>query len=160
MTDFTLEPARDEDIDAIIHLQHAAFEPDARLLRTHELEPFLQTREDVAAEAARGVLLKCTTPDGQIVGTIRGIEENGICEILKLAVHPQFQNRGIARALMLKLESLFPHCRRFELYTRDGSGAACHLYLSLGYTITGRAQRGAVPMVFMAKANPACSDDA
>ena len=59
-------------------------------------------------------------------------------EVRKLLVHPAFRRRGVARALMMELES---HARRLErslltLDTRTGDSAE-PLYRSLGYLTTG-----------------------
>ncbi|MET3232667.1 UNVERIFIED_ORG: ribosomal protein S18 acetylase RimI-like enzyme [Burkholderia sp. 1263] len=59
-------------------------------------------------------------------------------EVRKLLVHPAFRRRGVARALMMELES---HARRLErslltLDTRTGDSAE-PLYAALGYQTVG-----------------------
>lgn len=50
-------------------------------------------------------------------------------------VHPDYQNRGIGKQLMLELEKCFPACDRFELYTGGKSEKNISLYTSLGYSL-------------------------
>ena len=47
-------------------------------------------------------------------------------------VHPDFQNRGIATTLLMKIEGMFT-CRRFELFTGEKSVKSIRLYEKLGY---------------------------
>jgi ribosomal protein S18 acetylase RimI-like enzyme len=59
-------------------------------------------------------------------------------EVLKLLVHPDFRNRGVARALMTELESVARSEGRtlLTLDTRTGDKAE-PLYRSLGYVLAG-----------------------
>ncbi len=63
-------------------------------------------------------------------------------EVLKLMVHPDFQRRGIARALMAQGErfALANGIEVFVLDTRPGQAAET-LYENLGYTRTGLIPR-------------------
>ena len=53
--------------------------------------------------------------------------------VQRLMVHPDYQKKGIAKKLMLRLEDHFPTCERFDLYTGIKSSGNIHLYKSLGY---------------------------
>jgi len=103
--------------------------------------------------------------DGQIVGTVQidcatPPNQRHRAEVLKMLVHPAARRRGIARALMVALESIAAaHGRTLlTLDTWTGSHAE-RLYESLGYTTVGvipRFARGSLtpelePATFMYK---------
>jgi ribosomal protein S18 acetylase RimI-like enzyme len=81
---------------------------------------------------------------GKIVGTVQ-LELAGQpnqqhrAEVAKLLVHPEARRRGIARALMARLEELASSERRtlLTLDTRTGDKAE-PLYQSMGYVLVGR----------------------
>lgn len=105
---------------------------------------------DEAAAYWRGVLgpnrvlLLAEGPDGRIVGTAQlGLEPrpNGRhrAEVNKLMVHPDARRQGLARRLMLELETIALREHRTLLFldTREGDPSN-DLYLGLGYTEAGR----------------------
>ncbi|HEX4709023.1 GNAT family N-acetyltransferase [Phenylobacterium sp.] len=61
---------------------------------------------------------------------------------LTVAVHPDFQGRGVGAALFAALfaeaAKLTPRIERVELMCRDGNLAAVRLYQRLGFVIEGR----------------------
>jgi len=63
---------------------------------------------------------------------------------LTVAVHPDFQGRGVGAALFEALfteaAKLTPRIERVELMCRDGNLAAVRLYQRLGFVIEGRFQ--------------------
>jgi putative acetyltransferase len=64
---------------------------------------------------------------------------------LTVAVHPDFQGRGIGAALFEALfaaaATLTPKVERIELMCREGNLGALRLYQRLGFVIEGRFQR-------------------
>ena len=64
---------------------------------------------------------------------------------LTVAVHPEFQGRGIGaqlfEALFVEAASLSPKVERIELMCREGNLSAVQLYQRLGFVIEGRFQR-------------------
>ena len=82
----------------------------------------------VAGRLAGSVQLSTQTPPNQ----------PHRAEVTKLLVHPEFRRRGIARALMLELETLARRQQR-SLLTLDTTtgGAAEPLYAGLGYVPVG-----------------------
>jgi ribosomal protein S18 acetylase RimI-like enzyme len=81
--------------------------------------------------------------DGRIVGTVQidlavPPNQQHRAEVLKLLVHPEARRRGIARALMLALESVARSERRTLLTLDTWTGRAAEvLYRSIGYTAAG-----------------------
>jgi GNAT superfamily N-acetyltransferase len=80
---------------------------------------------------------------GRIVGTAQldlatPPNQQHRAEVLKLLVHPIIRRHGIARALMLALESLARKEGRTLLTLDTWTGSAAEaLYLSLGYVVVG-----------------------
>lgn len=81
--------------------------------------------------------------DGRIAGTVQldydtPPNQPHRAEIRKLMVHPGFRNRGLARALMAKIEAIAASLGRslITLDTRTGDKAE-PLYASLGYVTFG-----------------------
>ena len=96
--------------------------------------------------------LKYVSDDGQIVGSVRGcMDENRVCHIGKLIVHPDFQNKGIGRELMTEIERLFPHCHKFSLFTGEETPNTLHLYSKVGYNIVCRKEMEGISMIIMEK---------
>jgi len=81
--------------------------------------------------------------EGRIVGTAQidlATPPNQVhrAEVVKLLVHPSARRRGIARALMVALESIARSQRRTLLTLDTWTGSyAERLYQSLGYTTVG-----------------------
>jgi GNAT superfamily N-acetyltransferase len=81
--------------------------------------------------------------NGQIVGTVQADfatppNQQHRAEVVKLLVHPSARRRGIARALMIRLEEIAQSEGR-TLLTLDTwtGGHAESLYRSLGYSVAG-----------------------
>jgi GNAT superfamily N-acetyltransferase len=85
--------------------------------------------------------------DSRIVGTVQldpawAPNQRHRAEVLKLLVHPDARRRGVARALMIALETLAAG-QGWTLLTLDTwtGQAGEHLYRSLGYTAIGAIPR-------------------
>lgn len=121
------------DIPEILDLQHRAFKVLADRWNRYDIEPLRETSDNIERELAEGVILKYVFR-GRIAGSVRGrITGDGHCYIGKLSVDPEVQNKGIGRKLMLAIESNFPDCTVFELFTSAATPNSRHLYESLGY---------------------------
>ena len=105
----------------------------------------------IGALPTRRVLVAREGP--RIVGTVQLVlsmppNQQHRAEVIKLLVHPDVRRRGIARALMVALETVARSERR-SLLTLDTwtGGPAENLYRSLGYIVVGvipRYARGSV----------------
>jgi len=74
--------------------------------------------------------------DGKIVGTVIGSLERGWGWVQRLAVHPGYRRRGIARRLMQEAEQAHAALGAYRaclLTHRENAAAAQALYQSLGY---------------------------
>ena len=102
-----------------------------------------------ARAGKRRVLL--ASVDGRLAGTVQidlatPPNQRHRAEVMKLLVHPMFRRQGLARTLMLALETVAREDGR-TLLTLDTwtGGAAERLYSSLGYVTVGIIPRFARP---------------
>lgn len=70
-----------------------------------------------------------------IAGSVRAFVNGDTCNIGRLIVHPDFQNRGIGSRLLREVEQMFKEYRRFELFTGHKSKKNLYLYGKKGYKI-------------------------
>ncbi|HEY5467040.1 MAG TPA: GNAT family N-acetyltransferase [Clostridia bacterium] len=130
--DYKLSLACPQDAREIYELQLAAYATEALLYDT-PIPPMTQTFEASAADLPRWHMLKLVA-DGRIVGSIRGLLENGICQIGRLMVLPGYRGCGFGTALLDAIEQAFPGVP-YELFTGDRSQSNITMYLRHGYTI-------------------------
>ena len=105
------------DLKEILDLQYRAYRSEAELYNDFAIQPLKQTIAQLEQEFEESTILKALIND-TIVGSVRArTDENQICHIGKLIVHPEFQNRGIGTKLMGIIEDLFKHASRYELFT-------------------------------------------
>lgn len=123
-----------EDAEEILALQKLAYQSEAALCGDSNIPPLLQTLSELRDEFGISQVLKAVLGE-RIVGSVRAYEKEGNCFIGKLIVHPDFQNQGMGKALMGKMEEAFPESRRFELFTGEKSLKNIRLYEKLGYVI-------------------------
>ena len=129
-----IEKACKEDSAEILKLQYIAYQSEAMLFGTTDIPPLKQTLEEVLQEFQRGIILKTTDENGNIIGSVRAYQENGTAYIGKLMVHPDFQKKGIGSMLLSEIEKQFPSMR-YELFTSTRSVSNIRLYQKLGYRI-------------------------
>ena len=129
-----IEKACKEDLAEILKLQYIAYQSEAMLFGTTDIPPLKQTLEEVLQEFQRGIILKTTDENGNIIGSVRAYCENGTAYIGKLMVHPDFQKKGIGSMLLSEIEKQFPSMR-YELFTSTRSVSNIRLYQKLGYRI-------------------------
>jgi ribosomal protein S18 acetylase RimI-like enzyme len=95
--------------------------------------------------------------DDRIVGALKiRMTENNVLWIGRLIVHPEFQNRGLGKALMRYMEQKSDSATGFELYTGSKSTRNIRFYESLGFSISGKCTEPGhsdIVMVKMIKTN-------
>ena len=127
-----IERATRENLEAILTLQKLAFQSQAKIYGKNDLPPLIQTLEEIQKDFSKYVFLKAML-DEQIIGSVKANVEEGTCYIGRLIVHPDHQNQGIGKKLMLAIENYFEKVIRFELFTGHKSEKNIHLYESIGY---------------------------
>lgn len=74
------------------------------------------------------------TDDITIVGSVRAYSKTDTCYISRLVVLPEYQNKGIGKALMNEIENQFKNnVARYELFTGSRDKRNLYLYNQLGY---------------------------
>lgn len=119
------------DAAKILSIQKLAYRSEAELYGDFNIEPLKQTVGDVE-KAFEDYLILIYIEDGELVGSVRAYQKDETCYIGKLMVHPDFQNKGIGKALMNEIERQF-NVVRFELFTGSKSEKNISFYEKLGY---------------------------
>lgn len=114
----TIQQACANDLENILQLQKQAFTTVAQLLNNHNIQPLHQNLQEITAEYNKGIILKYLSPQNELIGSIRAYEDdNATCHVGKLIVQPSHQNQGIGRKLLETIETHFPNCTKFSLFT-------------------------------------------
>jgi N-acetylglutamate synthase-like GNAT family acetyltransferase len=132
MIQATIEQANKQDLEAILQLQKACYQSEATIYNDYNIPPLLQDMDALEKEFAQQVFLKAVA-EGEIIGSVRGFMDEETCFVGKLIVKNNFQNQGIGKRLLDSMESAFPICKRFELFTGHKSSKNLYLYCESGY---------------------------
>lgn len=147
-----IDIALESDLLSILELQKAAFRPTSVLSGNAEIQPMIQSYDDLCHEFHEGIILKYVLND-QIVGSVRAYVDNeNVCHIGKLIVNPDYQNKGIGKALMLEIEQYYDSCLKYHLFTGEITPNTLYLYSKLGYEEITRTCDG-LCMIIMEKSN-------
>ncbi len=120
------------DLEQILELQKRCYQEEAVLYNDFHIPPLTQTIDSIYSDYVKGKILKIESR-GNIIGSVRGYVEEGVCKIGRLIVDENFRNRGIGKQLMHKIELEFNDAHRFELFTGHKSLRNISLYNKLGY---------------------------
>lgn len=128
----TINQVKSTDLSAIIQLQKACYQSEAAIYNDYAIPPLRQNIGTLESEFAKQIFLKAVVAN-EIVGSVRAFSEGETCFVGKLIVKVEFQNRGIGKLLLEAIETYFPDCTRFELFTGHKSSKNLYLYRKLGY---------------------------
>jgi GNAT superfamily N-acetyltransferase len=154
MTGVVIVDAVSADADTILALQQLAYQADARRYYDWSIPPLVETLADVREHIVRHAVLKAV--DGErIVGSVRGVVADRVCEVGRLIVDPERQRRGIGSALLDAIERRLPDVDAYELFTGNRSAGNLRLYDRHGYRIVRtKALSPEVSLVFLRKPAP------
>jgi ribosomal protein S18 acetylase RimI-like enzyme len=104
----------------------------AELSRLYRLAPLGDKKPDDLKRAFSNSLYKCFVRDaGALVGAGRALADGVDCSYLcDIAVHPDFQGRGLGKAIVAKLRDLSAGHRKIILYANPGKE---EFYRKLGF---------------------------
>lgn len=131
------------DIDRVFEIQRAAFRPLYDKYRDEATNPCLENRELVLQKYTRaGTKGYLFLLGAFAVGAVRisFSPEEKSARISSLAVHPDFQGRGLAQKALLEIEKLHPEVKLWKLSTIMQEAGNCHLYEKLGYRQKGQIE--------------------
>ena len=109
-----------------------AYLSEAEIYGDFTIPPLKQTLEEIKKDFEDQMFLKAVV-EGRIIGSVRAYVKEGTCYVGRLIVHPDFQNHGIGKQLMARIEEVFKEVQRFEIFTGHKSERNLHLYEKLGY---------------------------
>ncbi len=119
---------RQDDLEEVITLWE----------RCDLLRPWNDPETDIERKQNQGAdLFLIAEAAGEVVGTLMGGYDGHRGWANYLAVHPDFRGRGIANALMSRLEKklIARGCPKLQLLVRDDNDAVLAMYEKLGYEI-------------------------
>ena len=116
----------------ILALQKECYLQEAAIYEDYNIPPLLQTVESIEVDFKQAVFLKAIE-NGKIIGSVRAHKEAQICKIGRLIVHPDFQNKGLGKQLMKRIEKEFSEVDKYELFTGHRSHKNLKFYQKLGY---------------------------
>lgn len=123
-----IRQAHVEDINQLLDIEHYCYD-----------DPW--PREAFEEEIGNGIagIGMVAEDDGIIVGFITGLTMAQELQVHNIAVHPDYQGRGIGRQLMEAVDDLgrAGDYQRISLEVRQDNDIACKLYLSLGFKAVG-----------------------
>lgn len=123
-----------DDLGEILLLQKQAYLSEADLYNDYNIRSLIQTLDNIKQDFSKQIFLKSVVDnDTAIVGSVRAYQQNDTVFICRLAVKPDYQNKGIGSKLMISIEGLFESAKRFELFTDHKSIKNIYLYQKLGY---------------------------
>ena len=133
MNELIITQAVKEDLPIILDIQRKAFLEVARTFNLKSMPQIEQTLESLTAEFKNHTILKASLAN-TIVGSVRAYHDDNTCYISRLVVLPEYQNRGIGKALMKEIEKQFKNIvKRYELFTGSRDQRNVYLYNQLGY---------------------------
>ena len=130
--DMRVSTATIADAEVILALQNLAFQSEAVRYRDFRMPPMVQSIDDLRRSFEDHVFLKATVDD-RLIGSVRARRDEQTLHVARLIVDPEFQRKGIGKALMERIEARFPDVSRFEIFTGHKSEHALRLYARLGY---------------------------
>jgi ribosomal protein S18 acetylase RimI-like enzyme len=152
-----ITPATAADTETLLVLQQRAYQSEARLYNDWSLPPLTQSSASMREDISTMTVLKAVEK-GSIIGSVRGVLRDGLCQIGRLIVAPERQSQGIGSALLDAIEARFPQAQAFELFTGSRSEGNLRLYRRHGYVETRRQQVAPhLTLVFLRKEIPRAS---
>jgi GNAT superfamily N-acetyltransferase len=120
------------DFDQILRIQKLAYLAEAEIYGDFTIPPLLETKLELQARFESAIILVAEA-EGAIIGSIRGKDDGAAVVIGRLSVSPDWQGKGVGKALLRRIEMAFPEGTCFELFTGHKSEKNKQIYQSQGY---------------------------
>ena len=132
----SLRKATAADAEELFELQRKVFQPLYEKYEDHETTPANQTFERFEERLKTGDFFKITL-ENSLVGSVHVYPKSpGIMRLHMINILDEFQGKGIAQQVMMRLEGLYPEANRWELDTIQEEKRNCYLYEKMGYVQT------------------------
>ena len=125
-----IRPAVESDFDTILKVQKAAFGEYATV---YEVSAWTKETLDSIREDAKEKRILVAEEDGVVVGSVRFWNVAGVCVIRLLSVTPDYQKRGVGKALMQGIERVMTDVHKFYACTMLRTPRNIQFFSSLGY---------------------------
>lgn len=125
-----VRPATELDFSAILEIQRKAF---AEYAAVYEVSAWTTETLDSIREDAKEKRILLVEADGRIVGSVRFWNVAGVCVIRLLSVNPDYQKKGIGKALMQEIERVMTDAHKFYACTMLRTARNIQFFSSLGY---------------------------
>jgi ribosomal protein S18 acetylase RimI-like enzyme len=122
-------------LDAVLTLQHAAYQAEARLIGSQNIPPLTESRAELAADGLRYLGLQS---GGRLLAAIAISDSPEEVDIHKLMVDPPAHRRGFGRRLLTAVLEHAGPSRRVIVQTAAANQPAVALYESHGFLIIRR----------------------
>ena len=122
--------AGEQDFASILEIQRLAF---AEYEGTYQTSGWTtETMEDLQRDAREKKILVAEW-DGTMAGSVRFWTVGGVCVIRLLSVRPNFQRRGIGKALVQAIEARVTEAHKLYVCTMLRTTRNVTMFLNLGY---------------------------
>ena len=161
MDTIEITPARVDDAEQILAVQHAAYRLEAERHGAAMLPPLAESLDELIAALDSHIVLVArhstgvaTTRSDPVVGSVRALVHDDTAHIGRLAVRPDLHGRGIGRQLLWAIErSTTASVARYELFTGHRSARNLRMYERAGYRrIRDVPASEQVTLIYMEKA--------
>ena len=124
--------ATESDILELYRLQLLTFESEAEMIGCRLIPALMESEEDYRGTFNQWHTYKMVDDAGKIIGGIRYQYDDGVVEVGRLMVHPDYRQQGLARKLLAFVDEQCSQDRRV-LYTCTKSWINIKLYTKMGY---------------------------
>jgi predicted N-acetyltransferase YhbS len=125
-----IRPATEGDFPALLQVQQAAFGEYANL---YEVSAWTTETVDSIREDAKDKRIFAAEADGAVVGSVRFWNVAGVCVIRLLSVRPDYQKRGVGKALVQEIERVMTDAHKFYACTMLRTARNIQFFSSLNY---------------------------
>ena len=125
-----IRPATEQDFSAILEIQRLAFGQYEGTYKTSGWTT--ETLENLTRDAKEKKILVAEW-EGHVAGSVRFWTVGGVCVIRLLSVHPDYQCKGLGKALMMEIEGLIKDVHKLYVCTMLRTSRNVALFLGLGY---------------------------
>lgn len=123
-----LNHRNEETAENIQHIQQPAYLVEAELMGFHGIPQLTESIEDIQNSGESFIGFK----EEKLKGFISYVDEEGLIDIYRLVVHPDFFRQGIAKKLLADLLMRYEG-RKFIVSTGTANEPAKNLYQSFGF---------------------------